>query len=261
MHQGLTDDSSTANKERLGVGHLVGLTTTIAISLVTVQLVRRLRLPADNWYLGVTETTISAGDTILAFVYGTGIALSIFAVRTRRIWDNPGKIIAIILGSAFVIHWGLDLATACLMAIRFDVPLDGSENYVRGGADARGFLFGTWYRNVSTYFGYLFVLPVVVYIFIRTRNRRSVWTFVWLALLAFVIASIGRLYFSWHFWLPASVREYYFAVSIALPCLAIVVAFLCDLVFCRERLDWWTNSAIAVSTIGMVVIAANSLMR
>ena len=258
MKENIVEDDHL-DSERFSIQHLFGWTTAIAISLALVQLIRRLRFPADSWYHGIPEISIGLGDWVLAIMYGTGLALSVFAFRTRSIWDSPGKIIALIFGTACVIHLGLDLSAAGLLAYRFKYSIEEANAYVPLIADARGLIFQTWYENIAVYYGYILLLPFLAYVVFRTWSQRSIWKIVWVSILIFIVASIGRLYFNSHHWFPSTIAKHYFTISISIPILAIMFSFGWDLVFHRGRLDWWTILSASVFSIGSFVIGFLSL--
>jgi hypothetical protein len=233
-------DAAQRSAGRLSIAYLLCLTAGIGIAITVARGIEQLRFSADSWYYNQdAPAEIDRGGLLVASLYGLCLTTFLFAIRSGRIWESPGKILALLFACMCLLNWGLDAFAGAVASYRTSFELHTAFPIARGVGDPRGYIAGIWYRNFAPSVGYVVALPLLAYVLVKTRNQRTAWRAVWMGFLAFDLLVIADIYFRASSFLPPNLDRWYFELALGLPLTLLAVALL-DSIFRRERVDWWT---------------------
>ena len=211
---------------------------------------------------------MDASGYLTAIVYGTCLSLFLIAARTQDFWKSPGKIILMIFAMICIIDWGLTVF-ACSMIIQhisvIEAPPPASAlgaisdvSYVTAG----GYVLGYYYQNLPGEIGYWLGIPILLFALFRSREESNLWKLVWIGFLCFTVMMLLE-FTGWRaqlFSLPMSYRQFYFPVVLGIPIIAMVVAYLNDLVR-KHAIDWWTTLACTLLPVAWLAMVSLQLFK
>jgi hypothetical protein len=263
-------ETAKQNDSPLTITRLMVWTAGVAVSLTVAKLLNELSV--DAWNRLVPYNPQSAGlDTpgyITAIVYGTCLSLFLIAARTQNFWKSPGKIILMIFAMICIIDWGLTVF-ACSMIIRhisvIEAPPPASGlgavsdvSYVTVG----GHVLGYYYENLPGEIGYWLGIPILLFALFRSQEESRLWKLAWFGFLCFTVMMLLE-FTGWRaqlFKLPVSYRLFYFPIALGVPIIAMVVAYLNDLLK-RHSIDWWTTLACTLLPIAWLAMVSLHLFN
>jgi len=260
MSADLTAHPSEGQASRLSIAYLLCLMAGVGIAIATVRAIEHMRFPADSWYYRATVAgNGSVFGLVVASIYGLCLITFLFAIRAGRIWDSPGKVLALLFTAMCVLDWGLEASAATIVSYRVEHLVADGSNVARGVATPEGYVFGIWYRAFAATVGYVAAFPLLVLVCFKTRRQTIAWRIAWLGFVIFDLLVIADIYLRARELLPGAVRDLYFELAIGLPMVLTAVALLYSLVR-RLGIDWWTT-VIAAPTVGFwVVVLGTKLM-
>ena len=264
------DEIATQNDSPLTIGRLMIWTAGVAVSMAAAKLINELSV--DAWNRLVPSNPQAAGlevmDYLAAFVYGTCLSLFLIGARTRDFWKSSGKIILMIFALICIIDWSLTIFANSMIISHISVvevppPANGFSavsdvSYVTPG----GIVFGYYYQNLPGEIGYWRGIPVLLLALYRSREQSKLWKFVWIGFLCFTTLML-LLFTGWQerlFHLPSRYRVFYFIVALGIPIVAMVVAYLNDLIR-KHHVDWWTTLACTLLPVAWLVMVTVHLFK
>lgn len=258
------------NDSPLTITRLLIWTAGVAASLAVAKLINELSVDAWNRLVPYNPqaTGLDASGYLTAIVYGTCLSLFLIAARTQDFWKSPGKIILMIFAMICIIDWGLTVF-ACSMIIQhisvIEAPPPASAlgaisdvSYVTAG----GYVLGYYYQNLPGEIGYWLGIPILLFALFRSREESNLWKLVWIGFLCFTVMMLLE-FTGWRaqlFSLPMSYRQFYFPVVLGIPIIAMVVAYLNDLVR-KHAIDWWTTLACTLLPVAWLAMVSLQLFK
>lgn len=241
----MVDVNEPIRGPRLSIAYLMIITTGVCAALAISQGIARLRWPADRWFYGLSEPTHTAFGMAVAAMYGLCVTMFLCALRAGRIWDSPGKVLALLFATMCVCEWSLEAVSGAIVSSRVaewpGTITDAAPNSpgLAAGVGA-GHVAGIWYRTFAPKVGYVLGLPLLALVLFKTRHHSLAWRWTWGAFLLFDLALVFELWASVAAKLQAGLRPYYFDLAIGLP-MALMLIALVDTCSRRRTLDWWTG--------------------
>lgn len=248
----MTTDRATPN--RLGISHLMMLTTGIGIAFFVSRGIEHLRFPADAHYYNLASpSNVDALGMFIASIYGLCVTMFVIAIRDRDFWSSPGKTLALLFATMCLLNWSLEIIAATVTHVRMQTDLAFGTN------DHRGFVLGIWYRDFAASVGYVACLPVLLWVVLKTRTQPVAWRIAWIGFLIFALLIIGDLHFGLRNQVGLTLRPWYFEIAIGIPICLLMLA-VADSFARRRPMDWWTVlTAIPVASVWCIGIAIRLL--
>ena len=251
--------STTLNSSRLGIFHLLAITTGIALAISIGRGIEHLRFPADSYYYGIKE--VRQADVVgllVTSLYGLGVTICFFALRSGNVWQSPGKVLSIIIASMCLLNWGLDAIVSGLVSYRIEFG-PSIDQATSGEMHKRGLVWGIWYRSFPATIGYAAALPVMALILFKTTKQAVVWRLAWLGFVFCSTMICADIFWSVTSNLALPISGWYFEIAMGIPSVLILLAFVWT--WWKGELDWWT---VALSLPGppliWIVLVASKLI-
>lgn len=259
----------------LTIARLLIWTAGVAASLTAAKLMNELSTDAWNRLVpnDPQDAGLDASGYLTAIVYGTCLSLFLIATRIQDFWKSPGKIILMIFAMICIIDWGLTVF-ACSM-IKQHISVTETVNASTLGpipvsyptsdvsyVTAEGNIFGYYYQNLPGQIGYWLGIPVLLFALFRSREESKLWKLVWIGFLCFTVMMLLE-FTGWRaklFSLPMSYRQFYFPVVLGIPIVAMVVAYLNDLMR-KHAIDWWTTLACTLLPVAWLAMTSLQVFK
>ncbi len=227
-------------KNKLTITHLLAWPVGVGLAITIARGVRWLRVTAWNGIYPQSPQNfeLTEYDLAVTFAYGTCLILTVFAIRSRNFWKSPGKIILMIMGLMCLIDWLLTSFASAVIIYRFIIAPTPEIASAPMVTDAQ--VLGIWFENFAPSIGYLFGIPLCLFILIRSKHRIH-WKIVWIAFLLFSTLMVVTLFGNFSRFLILR-PKYYFEIAAGFPAIAMLIALLIDLIR-KNQIDWWTTVA------------------